>query len=433
MTDMPDLRGKRLLILGGMRISCEIVRAAKKLGMFVGVTDYNPPEKSPAKAIADASYMVSTTDVEAVADLIKKEKYDGVTVGFVDVLLPYYADICAAAGLPCYGTKEQFEIFINKDRYKALMREYGVPTIPEYEVDPDDPSTMEGIIYPVLVKPADSSGARGITICSDRDELLEALARAREFSTTGRILVERYIDTEEVTIFWVFKDGEHYLTAFANRHVKHNQEGVIPLPVGYTYPSVYLPRYRETVEEKAKAMFRAAGIKDGMMFMQCKVENGDCLVYDIGYRLTGSLEYKNILRASGYDVMDMMLCHAVTGSMGEPRLGEKADPALGGSYSFNVSCLSAPGRIAEIRGLDTVRSMPGVIDVVVAHPPGDVITEKMVGLLAQITVRILGSASDKKELGERMLAVQKAISIISDDGRELMLPGLVDEDMELVL
>ena len=425
------LEGKRLLILGGMRISCEIVRRAHELGMFVGVTDYNPPEKSPAKAIADRSYQVSTTDVDAVVKLIAEEQYDGVITGFVDVLLPYYAEICEKAGLPCYGTKEQFEIFINKDRYKALMREYGVPTIPEYEVDLERfDETTEDIVYPVLVKPADSSGARGITICRCRDELKEALSKANGFSHTGTVLVEQYIDEQEATVFWVFQDGEYYLATIGNRHVKHNQEGVIPLPVGYTYPSAVIPRYIRETMPQTKEMFRAAGIRNGMMFMQCKIVDGLCLVYDIGYRLTGSLEYKNLLAACGYDPLAMMLEFAVTGSMGEPDLAGKADPLLGGQYSYNVSCLSKPGRIAELKGVEEVKKMPGVIDAVPAHYPGEEITESMRGLLAQITVRVLGMADSVDDMRDKMLRVQDTVSILSDTGEELMLPGIEPGDYE---
>lgn len=111
----------RLLVMVGMRISCEIIRKAQELGVVVGVADYNTVEDSPGKKIADEHYEVSITDVDAVVELIKKEKFDGVFVGFNDMLLPFYAEICRKANLPCYGTKEQFEVLISKDKYKSLF------------------------------------------------------------------------------------------------------------------------------------------------------------------------------------------------------------------------------------------------------------------------------------------------------------------------
>ena len=253
---------KRLLILGGMRISCEIVRKAKEMGVFTIVADYNPIELSPAKVIADEALNLNVIDVDAVVKTIKDKRIDGVIVGFNDMLLPYYAEICQKAKLPCYGTKEQFELLISKNRYKALCREFGVPTIPEYSIDDED------IVYPVLVKPVDNSGSRGITICHNRQDLLKAVEIGRKASKTGQVLIERYMDGPEVTVFWTFQDGNHYLSALGNRHVKYNQgHDVIPLPVGYTFPSVFLPKYRKEVEENCKRMFRHIGIKNGMMFM----------------------------------------------------------------------------------------------------------------------------------------------------------------------
>ena len=410
--------------MGGMRISCEIVRKAQEMGIYTIVADYYPVEKSPAKAIADKAIEVSVTDVDAVLLVIKEEQVDGVFVGFNDMLLPYYADICAKAGLPCYGTKEQFETLIAKDKYKALCRQFGVPTIPEYSIDDDD------IHYPVLVKPVDSSGSRGITICHNRQELEEAVKTGKQASKTCKVLIERYMDGREVTVFWTFQNGNYYLSALGNRHVKHNQGiDVIPLPVGYTFPSVFLPKYRAEVEENCKRMFRHLGIKDGMMFMQCKVENGICYVYDLGFRLTGSLEYKILERVCGYNPLEMMICHALTGKMGEGSIAGKAVPEFE-TPAFNVSCLCAPGTIKEITGIDEVKAFPEVEDVVIAHAPGETITEQMRGLLAQITVRVLGSVESKDRLLPTMQKIDDTIHIIGTEGEQLLLPGIEYSDIE---
>ena len=419
-----ELKGKRLLVMGGMRISCEIVRKAQEMGIYTIVADYYPSEKSPAKQIANEALEVSVTDVDAVAQVIKDLHIDGVFVGFNDMLLPFYAEICKKTGLPCYGTKEQFDILIAKDKYKDLCRQFGVPTIPEYSVDGED------IKYPVLVKPVDSSGSRGITVCNTREELLEAVETGRQASKTGKVLIERYMDGREVTVFWIFQDGNYYLSALGNRHVKHNQGmDVIPLPVGYTFPSVFLPKYRLEVEDNCKRMFRYLGINDGMMFMQCKVEDGTCYVYDLGFRLTGSLEYKILERVCGYNPLEMMIRFALTGKMGEESIADKAVPEFK-TPAFNVSCLCAPGTIKTITGLEEVKSFHEVEDVVIAHAPGETITEQMKGLLAQITVRVLGSVDNKEQLLPIMQKIDNTIHIVSEQGEDLLLPGIEYSDIE---
>ncbi len=419
-----NLKGKRLLILGGMRFSCEIVNKAKEMGIYTLVADYNKIEDSPAKQIADEAVDLSVTDVEAVVDFISNNAVDGVFVGFNDMLLPYYAEICKKAGLPCYGTKEQFDTLIAKDKYKALCRQFGVPTIPEYSIDD------ENINYPVLVKPVDSSGSRGINICHNKQELLQAVEAGRQASKTGKVIIERYMDGREVTVFWTFQDGNYYLSALGNRHVKHNQGmDVIPLPVGYTFPSVFLPKYQEEVEENCKKMFRHLGIKDGMMFMQCKVENGICYVYDLGFRLTGSLEYKILERVCGYNPLEMMIHHSLTGNMGDEDIAHKVNP-LFDTPAFNVSCLCAPGTIKDIKGVEDVKNFAEVEDVVLGHILGETITEQMRGLLAQITVRILGAVKKKEDLLPIMQKIDNTIHIIGTQSEELLLPGIEYSDIE---
>lgn len=433
MFNMDYIKGKKLLVMGGMQISCEIIRAAKKMGVYTVVADYNPLEKSPGKRIADEAFLVNVTDVEATAELVRREKIDGVLVGFNDMLLPYYAEVCRITGLPAYGTKEQFDIFINKDRYKPLCREFGVPTVDEYEVDLNDfENSTRDIKFPVLVKPADSSGARGITICESAEQLKDAYAKAEQFSKTGKILVERYLAGREVTVNWLFQDGNYYFTGAANRHVKHNQDGVIPLPVGYTYPASITDSYRELVEPKAKEMFRAVGIQNGMMFMQCKIEGDECIVYDIGYRLTGTQEYKNIAATCGYDPMKMMIYFALTGKMAEESVEKWVNPDFG-TYSYNVSLLAKPGKIAEMTGCDELKDIPGYIDAVVAHYPGEEITENMRGLLAQICLRVFGTADSKEDLWNKLSLVQKTVHIISTEGEEMVLPGFELSDIAGVI
>ena len=419
-----NLIGKRLLILGGMRFSCEIVKTARAMGIYTLVADYNKIEDSPAKQIADEAVDVSVIDVDAVVKYVKRNSIDGVFVGFNDMLLPYYAEICEKCGLPCYGTKEQFETLIAKDQYKALCRQFDVPTIPEYDINDTN------IKFPVLIKPVDSSGSRGITICHNRDEMISAVEIGKKASKTGKVLIERYMDGREVTVFWTFQDGNYYLSALANRHVKHNQgDDVIPLPVGYTFPSVFLPKYRKEVEDNCKRMFRHLGLKNGMMFMQCKVEDGTCYVYDLGFRLTGSLEYKILERVCGYNPLEMMIEFSLTSKMGKDSIANKAIPEFC-DPAFNVSCLCAPGTIKELKGVEEVKKFPEVEDAVIAHAPGETITEAMRGLLAQITVRVLGSVHSKEELLPIMQKIDNTIHIIGEDHRELLLQGIEYNDIE---
>ena len=420
---------KKLLVLGGTQISCEIVRQARKMGIFVGVTDYNKFEDSPGKRIADAHHMVSCTDVDEVVELIEAGGYDGIITGFNDMLLPYYADICIKAGKLCYGTKEQFELFTDKGKYKKLLKEYDIPVVDDYS---DIAATVgtKDLLFPVVVKPSDNSGSRGVTICKNEDEFERAYKEARDKSKNDKVIVERYMDGKEATVFWLFINGEYYLCGIGNRHCNGFQEGCIPLPVGYTFPSILTDKYIEVVEPKAKEMFKDIGIQNGIMFMQCKVEDGNCFVYDLGYRLTGSLEYKLFEKCCGYNPLAMMIDYAVGNKVSYD--GIAVDPFFGGLYPYNVSVLCRPGYIEKVEGIEDVRKMDGVCDVVIEHKGGEEISERMKGLLAQISVRVLGATERRESLIPIMNEIEDKLKIISDKGEDLVFGRMSTNDIHMV-
>lgn len=428
-----SLKGKRLLVLGGTQISCEIIRKAKSMGVHVIVTDYNDVIDSPGKQIADESYMVSATDVDGVVNLIREAKIDGVIVGFNDMLLPYYAEICEKAKLPCYGTKEQFEIFTNKDAYKSLCRKYHVPTVEEYHLSLDKfYEDIDKIKFPVLIKPSDNSGARGIFICKDKQELLEKYEEALKYSSSKTILIEQYLTGDEITVFFVFDNGEYYITGIGNRHVKYFQNGLIPLPVGYTYPATITDKYINDVFPYVKNMLKSIGLKNGMMFMQCKVENGIPVVYDIGYRLTASLEYKMFELDSGFNPLEMIIRFSLTGSMSSCDLSKIINPYMNG-YGYNISFLAEKGIIKYINGVEETKHIEGVADVVIAHYPGEEITENMSGLLSQITVRVVGVAHDYNDLCNKISQIQNLIEVIDINGNNLVYRHLYESDFSGLL
>ena len=421
---MSALKNKKLLIIGGDSFSVDIVKTAQSMGIYTIVTDWYDTKRSPAKLVADEYWNTSIEDYDLLTKQIKEHHVDGILTGFTDSYLLAYQHLCEINNLPSYGTKKQFEILTNKALYKEWCKRFDVPTIQQYN------ASDSNIQFPVIIKPVDGSGSRGLHVCHNQEELQDAIADSKKSSKQGEVIIERYMTGREVTIFWTFVDGKYYLSAIGNRHVKQNQgKNVIPLPVGYTFPSVVIPKYQSEVEKHAEQMFSELGIRNGMRFMQCKVEDGTCYVYDIGYRLTGSMEYKILEVVSGYNPLKMLINFALTGKMTDEDISKKVNPATM-TPCYNVSCLCAPGTIAAINGCDILMQEEGVIDSILTHFPGETITEEMRGLLTQITVRVLGSVNNQEELFSTMKHIGETIQIISTNNRQLLLPGIQQEDIE---
>ena len=126
---METLKGKKLLFLGGSAIMADPVIQAKKMGIYTIVTDLHDMEKAPAKRVADEYWDISLMDDEKLVPLIKERKIDGILTGFTDAFLLPYQHLCELTELPCYGTKETFEITKDKAKFKQT---FGV-TIPHWE------------------------------------------------------------------------------------------------------------------------------------------------------------------------------------------------------------------------------------------------------------------------------------------------------------
>lgn len=418
----------KLLILGGTKISCEIVKQAQKMGYYTVVADYNEPVDSPAKLIADEHFIISATDVDAVVELIKREHINGVMVGFADVLLPSYAEICRKAGLPSLATKEQFELFTDKNQYKKLLQKYGVPTPDSFEVHLGETVDTHRIQYPIIIKPSDSSGARGCVICNNEYEFNIALSESLKFSRNETVIIEEYIHGREVTAFYLIQNGIPYFTALGNRHIENYQaEGTLPLPVGYSYPSELTESYQKNIAPKVDAMLRGEGIENGMMFMQCVVHDGVPKVYDIGLRLTGTLEYYMLEKTCGFNPLEMMIRFAVTGSMSES-IENKVDPFLHGYYGWNVSALMKPGIVDSIEGLDNIRTIDDLLAAVVSHEVGTELFETDRGLLKQICCRFLGASNDYLHMKRTIDEIRAEFDVKNKNGDSLLLP-MMDVEM----
>ena len=204
---MEELKGKKLLILGGANQHLKFVEAAKKLGIYTIVTDYL--RESPCKSVCDEALMLNITDIEGIVSYSKKNHVDGVVAGFLDPCQMPYAIICSELGLPCYGTPDQFFKFTNKKAFKELCKNNGVNVIPDYT---EDDFKADRIEYPVFVKPVDSRGSRGQTVCYSPNELKEAIRFAKKQSSNGDILIEQYMgDCDEVQITNFVINGEVFL------------------------------------------------------------------------------------------------------------------------------------------------------------------------------------------------------------------------------
>lgn len=413
---MDGCRGKTLLLIDGSALAIPAVRRARALGIRTVVANYYDARRAPAKAEADAAFDVDFSDIEAMAALCRREGVDGMLQGWTDSHLNVYADLCARMQWPCYGTKRQFEIFTHKDLLKAACRAYGVPVSEEYSVCLDSAgSPLPPACYPLVVKPVDGSGSRGVAVCRNEAELRLAYRQAQALSPTGSALAERYITGEHVNIYYTICNGEAYLSAMADRYVDPLDGKGAPIPVCLVHPSRYLADYEKTVDGAVRRMFAGLGLQNGLVFVQgFRCADGAFVVYEMGYRLNGGATYALINRCSGYDQLDMMIRFALLGDMGGRQALARQTPHF--SRLAVTDVLSTAGGVIAphgVRGLERVRALPQVVDVVQTRFGGESLGP---GCQSQIVAYVLFMADDAAQANATMREIRRLVTVYGEDG-----------------
>lgn len=402
----------KLLILAGKPIgSVDIVEYAKSLGCYVIVTDYLEKKDSPAKQLADECWNISTADVDILAEKAKEKGVNAVFTGVHEFNINMTQKLCEKLNLPFYATKEQLIQTSDKNFYKHLFKRYGIPVIEEYSINSGN------IKYPVIVKPVDSSGAYGVKICHNRRELLKNYKTAIEYSSSKKVLIERYIDGEEVTIEYLLQDGDIQLIGMADRHIIEFEDGVLPLPNYYVWPSKYLCHFEYNFNKKVIKALKSLNLRNGMLFIQAKVEGNDIKPYDMGFRLSGTQEYRIFEKTCGVNPLKMMTNFALTGKMSDNIYNVNADYDI---YAANITFLAKPSKIGSFIGIDEVKAMNGVIDVVKNKLENETIPDSALGTLNQVVLRVFLYSDDEDTLLEKIKTIRGKIQVLDTSGNNIL-------------
>ncbi|WP_315121945.1 ATP-grasp domain-containing protein, partial [uncultured Clostridium sp.] len=308
---------KKLLILGGKPVSsCDIVKYAKSQDVYTIVTDNLDIENSPAKKIADENWRVSTADIELLEKLVLDNGVDGIFTGVHEFNIVKTMTLCEKLNLHFYCTSKQWNICSNKQRFKQLCKDNNIPVVKEYKFDHSfKQEDLAEIKYPVIVKPVDSSAGSGITICYNGNEITNAYKKALLFSKTKNVVVEEYIKGQEFSAVYTLKNGEISLSSMCDKYFNYENGNKIPMPEAFIFPSRYIYRYLEELNQKVIKMFKNEGFNNGSLFLQGIVNEEGFHFFEMGYRLSGGGAYRFIQCINGINNMEMMVNYALTGKM----------------------------------------------------------------------------------------------------------------------
>lgn len=419
--------GKRILILGGSFQHCKVVEAAHRLGLTAYVTDYL--ENSPAKEIADVALMYDVKNVDEIVRFCRAEHIHGVVSISLDPCQVPYQAICEKLGLPCFGTKEQFRILTDKVAFKECCRKYGVDIIDTYslkELEMYQTSGRIEEILPVLVKPADSRGSRGQTVCRVAEELDSAVENACKESAVGDVVIEKYMEKkEDFTASYLFMEGKAILVRTGDRYVGGEEGGLDRVAIASASPSKHAAMYWNNVHGRFVRMLNGIGIKNGPVFFQGFVDGNTVRLYDPGYRFSGG-EYERLFQlATNIDLVQMLVQFAITGKF-ENIIQETDISHLNGMRIMQLCPTLKPGKIHKIYGAEEILAHEDVITFSPRYAEGDSVPE--CSDLRRRYAEICTLCKTREKEKEALRFIQDKL-IIEDEAGDSLICDMLDTDL----
>ena len=412
-----DFKGKKILILAGAGVHCKDVIAAKELGVYTIVTDYLDPHLSPAKQIADESWMLSITDVDAIVAKCKEEHVDAVLSHCIDPAQIPYMEICERLDVPCYGTREQFEILTDKRKFKDYCQSHNVDVIPDYT---EDDIINDRVEYPIFIKPTNSRGSRGQSICKNKEEALKGLKYAKDESSDGNYVCEKYMGGKQDIASALFViDGEPHVVKFGDRHLGRIEDNLDKQVMCTWLPSKYTKMFEEKVMERVKDMVRSLGIKFGPVFMQGFVDGDTIRYYDPALRMPGG-DYDLVLKyATGFDIAKTLVHFALTGDtktcFGNPNDCFKLNGGIGLLMCASVK----PGLLAHVEGLKTLEMHKNVVYCRQIIPEGEVIPDS--GDVRQRVAAVGAYVPSEKDVPSFIKDFYDTYKIKDENGQDMII------------
>ena len=403
---------KKLLILGSDFGTISVVREARKMGLYVIVADLM--ETSPTKELADEAWLLSSTDTETLVQKCREENISALMFGASDFNVWNARKVCKQLNLPIYCESDYAcRVARDKGEFKRICKAVGAPVATDYYLtDALSEEELNDVVFPVVVKPVDKSGNRGMSYCSNRDELIAGYKAAREISDK-EIIVERQLHGKEYNVHYVLADGHARLLYFSSTH--HEPGEAENLYSFKCTTSQHLKQFINEVDESAKAVIQRAECKEGIVWFDCiRDDDGHFYLLEMGYRFGGVMTYVPYEQVTGFNTVKWMLECALGVKHTVDDMPKALDNVLTGcAASYNLFSIR-DGEIQRIEGLDKVTEIPGVFVDIPKRAGNSVRLNACMGLLG-----IYGS--DIEEVCDRLKEVNSLLYIRNDAGENMFI------------
>lgn len=392
---------KKIMILGANNFLVPLIKTSKRLGFWTIVA--SPNEKEPGFEYADEKVIVDLCDENAVLEAAQKLKIDGIISDQAETPVRTQAFVANKMGLPGIG-EDKAELFTNKYLMREKCREIGIDTIKYKLVDNvnDAAKFYEQIGKPMIMKPIDSAGSRGVVKIEAVQTIYDQFDYSKDASKTGKVIIEEYIPGKELLIDGVVFNGI-YQTLICGEYIKCNVPGVFSEYMG-KYPAEITDNQLNEVNKLVKKIIEGFGLPWGRTHTEVKINDNGIWLMETAARGGGRYISSGIVpMKTDFDSCEFLL-KACVGEITKVPVVHKNNKSCG-----YVSLFLPKGEVISVEGLQEVIDLPYTYshnfeDIKVGFKTSE-FKDKIEGRFIHLL------AKDDKELYERVDEIKNLIKI----------------------
>ncbi len=292
---------KKIAIIGASYLQLPLVLKAKEMGLETHCFAWE--EGAVCKEICDFFYPISILDKEIILDICKNINIDGITSIASDAAVPTVCFVAEKINLIANNYSDALSA-TNKYEMRKRFIQNNV-SCPQFLVAESNYS-VEGFRFPLIVKPTDRSGSRGVMKIQSLSELTEAVKRAQNESFTKQAIIEEYITGNEVSVETISWEGEHYILAITDKETTGEPYFV---ELAHHQPSSLPESIINKIKFETIKSLDALSIKYGASHAEFKITNeGEVFAIETGARMGGDFIGSDLVRLStGFDFVKAVI------------------------------------------------------------------------------------------------------------------------------